>query len=141
MADAKNKLFETADEFREAADKYFDECDEKGEFYSQAGLQLGLKKYGPKHRFVDRNRLSLWANGEGCVTTPGLQEAVLEAFARIEHQIETDSRYQDKALNTRAIFYLKQPMLGGMQDVQKENKTKVEVVLKHGKTVEESDFQ
>lgn len=141
MAEVNNKLFETADEFREAADRYFDECDEKGELYSPAGLSLALKKYGPKHRFVDRNRLALWANGEACATTPGLQEAVLEAFARIEHQIETDARYQDKALNTRAIFYLKQPMLGGMQDVQKENKTKVEVVLKHGKSVEESDFQ
>ena len=141
MASDAQKIFETADDFREAAEKYFAECDEKNELYSPAGLQLALKKYGPKHRFVSRTRLQMWANGEAVETTPGSQEAVQEAYARIEHQIETDARYQDKALNTRAIFYLKQPTLGGMQDVQKENKTKVEVVLKHGKTVEESDFQ
>lgn len=131
-------IFPTADDFRKAADKYFDACDATGELYSVAGLCLGLKKYGPNRRFVSRDTLEDWARGETKIE--GLQDAALEAFLRIEHQLETDERYKDKALNTRAIFFLKRPSLGGYRDVQKEDKSKVEVVLKHGDDIDTSDF-
>ena len=134
-------IFDTAEDFSLAADKYFAECDENGELYSPAGLLLGLKKHGAKHRFVSKERLEKWRTGDEGTEIEGLRDAVLEAFARIEHQIETDAVYMEKAMNTRAIFLLKQKALGGMQDVQKEDKAKVEIVVKHDNGVDTSDFQ
>ena len=133
-----NAIFPDAESFAEAADKYFDECDMSGERYSLAGLLMGLKQYGPNHRTVTKETVTRWFNGEYC---PYLQGAVHDAFHRIERQIETDERYAQKGMTTYAIFLLKQKLLGGLTDMEKNDKQKVEVVIKHDNSVEESDFQ
>jgi len=125
-----NRIFETGEDFTEAANKYFDECDNhidangNTELYSEAGLCLGLYKYGSKHRIVTVQKLHDWFDNDD---RPDLQEAVRMAYMRIQHQIETDPRYQEKGgMATRAIFELKQKYLGGKVDkAVAENKTVV----------------
>ncbi len=133
-----NAIFATAEDFEQAADRYFEDCDVTGERYTIPGLLIALKKYGPKHQTVRRDVLQKWFNGEAC---EWLQSAVHDACQRIEQQIETDARYMEKGMTTYAIFMLKQKMLGGLTDSEKQDKQKVEVVIKHDNSVEESDFQ
>lgn len=134
----EHAVFETAEDFAFAADRYFAECDANGELYSAPGLCLGLKKYGPKGRSVALKTLLKWLNGESC---PYLQETVQDAFLRIQRQIETDPRYMEKGgMTTRAIFLLKQQMYGGYVD-RKETKNEGTVNVLFGKDMEKSDFE
>lgn len=130
--------FETAEEFEEAANKYFAECDSEGILYGEAGLALGLKKYGRKHRFVSIQALRNWYDGKKCEY---LQDVVQEAYAKIQNQIETDPRYQEKGgMATKGIFMLKQSRFGGYQDkIEQKSDTTVKIVF--GENMDESDFK
>lgn len=133
-----NAIFLTGDEFTEAANKYFDECDERDEMYGEAGLCLGLTKYNPRGKATTLNTLRNWYDDDG---RPDLQEAVQLAYLRIQRQIETDPRYQEKGgMATRGIFLQKQKRFGGYQD-KIEQKTDTTVTIVHGTSMDESDFK
>lgn len=130
--------FVTAEEFTEAANRYFDECDAKGVLYGEAGLCLGLSKYNRKGRTVTLRALRNWYDGESC---DYLQDAVQTAYLRIQQQIESDPRYQEKGgMATRGIFLQKQVRFGGYQD-RTETKNESTVKIIHGSTMDESDFR
>ena len=133
-----NAAFATAEEFTEAATHYFDECDGNGTLYGEAGLCLGLTKYNSKGRTVTLRALRNWYDGESCQY---LQDAVQLAYLRIQEQIESDPRYQEKGgMATRGIFLQKQQRFGGYQD-KTETKNESTVKIIHGSTMDESDFQ
>lgn len=130
--------FETVEEFNEAADRYFLECDQEGELYGEAGLCLALSKYNRKGLNVTRRTLDSWYSGE---RAEWLQEAVHMAYLRIQNQIETDPRYREKGgMATRAIFLQKQDKFGGYKDrVEQKNDSTVHIVF--GKGMDKSDFE
>lgn len=129
-------VFPTPEEFQAVADAYFDDCDERGILYGEAGLALYLSKHNVKGRTVTLRLLRLWYDGTCC---PVLQDAVQTAYLRIQDQIETDDRYREKGMVTRGIFLQKQTRLGGYQDkIEQKNDTTVRIV--HGDSVDESDF-
>lgn len=131
-------VFETAEAFTAAANRYFDECDERGELYGEAGLCLGLGKYNEKGRPVALKTLREWYDGEAC---PWLQGAVEQAYLRIQAQVESDPRYREKGgMATRAIFLQKQPRLGGYQD-KAETRMDTTVRIIHGENMDKSDFE
>lgn len=137
-AQKAHSVFETVEDFQAAADAYFAECDAEGQLYGEAGLCLGLTKYNTKGRTVTLNTLRSWYDGEKCEY---LKDAVQMAYMRIQAQLETDPRYQDKGgMATRAIFLQKQKRFGGYQDKQEtKNDTTVRIVL--GEGAEPSDFR
>lgn len=136
-AAAASAAFETAEQFQTAADAYFDECDAEGKLYGEAGLCLGLTKYGPKKRIVTMDTLRKWHDGVSCAH---LQEVVKVAYMRIAEQVETDERYQQKAMATRGIFMQKQARFGGYQDkVETKNDTTVKIVF--GDNSDSSDYK
>lgn len=124
----KSCTFETVEEFEEAAAGYFDECDRREEKYSEAGLCLWLSAHNRKGRNVTLHTLQSWYDGN---SADHLQEAVQMAYLRIQHQIETDPRYDDKAMTAYRIFLEKQPRLGGKTDKQEvSNNVKFELTIK-----------
>ena len=124
----RNCTFETVESFEEAAIGYFDECDRKDEKYSEAGLCLWLSAHNPKGRNVTLATLQSWYDGNAA---EHLQEAVQMAYLRIQHQIETDPRYDDKAMTAYRIFLEKQSRLGGKTDKQEvNNNVKFELTIK-----------
>ena len=140
-AGAKERaVFETAEEFNEAAQAYFDEADREGKLYGEAGLCLGLSRFNKKGRSVSISTLRRWYD-KGLESCPGLQEAVQMAYLRIQEQIETDPAYMEKSgMNTRALFLLKQSRLGGYQDKQ-EAKGDVQLNISIGKNMDKSDLE
>ncbi len=132
-----NRIFATPEELREAISGYFADCDEKGLLYGEAGLCLWLGSHNANGRIITLDRLRKWYDGEA---SADLQEVVQEAYMRIQGQIESDRRYQDKAMTSRAIFLQKQTRFGGYQDkVEQKRETTVHIV--HGEGVETSDFE
>ena len=130
-------IFETEEEFRTLAKGYFDECDEQHRLYGEAGLCLYLTKHNRKGRTVRLAQLQRWYDGE---RAPYLQDAVQEAYLRIQDQIESDPAYMEKGMTTRAIFLSKQKRLGGYQDkVESKNETTVHIV--HSDSVDAEDFK
>lgn len=133
-------IFETAEEFNEAAEAYFNEADKEGKLYGEAGLCIGLSRYNKKGRNVGISTLRSWYD-KGLESCPGLQEAVQMAYLRIQEQIETDPAYVGKGgLTTKAIFLLKQSRLGGYQEKQ-EAKGDMTLNITFGKNMEKSDFE
>ena len=129
--------FETAEAFQLAADAYFDECDAEYKLYGEAGLCLGLTKYGPKKQVVTLRALRSWHDGESC---EWLKDAVQQAYLRIAAQVESDERYQQKSMSARGIFLQKQARFGGYQDKQEtKNDTTVHIVFGNGS--DESDYK
>ena len=134
---AVNRVFEDADDFNEAAERYFAECDAADKLYSESGLCLGLTKYNRKGKNVTLSALQSWYDGIRCAD---LQEAVQMAYLRIQEQIETDPRYMEKGgMSTKAIFLMKQARLGGRLD-KMETKQDTVVRIVHGDNVDASDF-
>ncbi len=131
-------VFDTAEEFTACADKYFDECDARGILYGEAGLCLALAKGNAKGKPVSLKTLRNWFDGLSCTY---LQDAVQMAYLRIQEQIETDPRYQEKGgMATKGIFLLKQSRFGGYQDrTETKNDSTVKIVF--GKGMDPSDFQ
>ena len=130
-------IFPTAEKFTRAAEEYFSACDAQGIVYGEAGLCLALSRANPKNRAVTLQTLRGWYDGKDC---PWLQEAVQLAYLRIQSQIESDPRYQEKSgMITRGSYLQKQPRLGGYQDKGERQETTVKIIC--GSTVEESDFQ
>lgn len=137
-AHAECATFETAEEFTEAANRYFDECDASGALYGEAGLCLALTKYNRKGRVVTLRALQSWCDGTKAVY---LQDAVQMAYLRIQSQIETDPRYQAKGgMATRAIFLQKQKRLGGYQDKPVDTAPPT-INITFGKNMDENDFK
>lgn len=130
-------VFPTADAFTQAANRYFDECDAADRLYGEAGLCLALSSYNEKGKSVSLKTLREWYDGESC---PWLKDAVQQAYLRIQAQVESDERYRDKAMATRAIFLQKQGRLGGYQD-KSEVKQDTRVHIIHGDSMDASDFQ
>ena len=131
---SRNPIFSTADEFRAAADAYFADCDDCGRLYGEAGLCLWLSSHNPAGRRVTQETLRRWYDGERCAY---LQEDVQMAYLRIQDQVETDPRYHNKAMVTRAIFLQKQTRLGGYQDkIEEKNDTTVRIVFGDGVSAE-----
>lgn len=136
-AQRAHAVFPTAEEFTEAANKYFDQCDLDDDLYGEAGLCLGLSKYNAKGASVSLQTLRGWYDGESC---PWLKDAVQQAYLRIQAQIESDERYREKGgMATRAIFLQKQGRLGGYQD-KSESKQDTTVRIIHGDNMDPSDF-
>ena len=131
-------VFETAEDFEEAAEKYFEECDANNRLYGEAGLCLGLTKYNKKGKKVLLNALRKWYDGETCGY---LQEAVQTAYMRIQNQIESDPRYYEaKGMSTKAIFLHKQARFGGYQD-KMETKNDSTVKILFGDNMDAEDFK
>lgn len=130
-------VFPTAAGFTEAANRYFDECDTSGRLYGEAGLCLALSNFNAKGKSVSLKTLREWYDGESCTW---LKEAVQQAYLRIQAQVESDERYRDKAMATRAIFLQKQGRLGGYQD-KSEVKQDTRVHIVHGDSMDASDFE
>ena len=130
-------IFPHVEDFQKVADDYFDECDERGVLYGEAGLALYLSEHNKKGRTVTLTVLRSWYDGDRCAY---LQDAVQMAYLRIQNQVETDERYREKGMVTRGIFLQKQTRLGGYQDkIEQKNDTTVRIV--HGDSVDDSDFK
>ena len=129
--------FETAEEFTELANAYFDECDKANRLYGEAGLCLYLTKHNRKGRTVKLEALHTWYDGDKAAY---LQDAVQAAYLRIQEQIESDPAYMEKGMTTRAIFLSKQKRLGGYQD-KVESKTETTVHIVHSDSVDAEDFK
>lgn len=123
------RKYATAEDFRAKCEEYFAACDEKGLLYGEAGLAL--------HLDVTLAALRSWYEGERC---PDLQDAVQKAYLRIQAQIESDPRYQEKGMVTRSIFLQKQKRLGEYQD-KVENKSDTTFRFVFGSSMDESDFK
>ena len=102
-------IFPHVEDFQKVADDYFDECDERGVLYGEAGLALHLSEHNKKGRTVTLTVLRSWYDGDRCAY---LQDAVQMAYLRIQNQVETDERYREKGMVTRGIFLQKQTRLG-----------------------------
>lgn len=118
------RTWKNLQELEVAIDEYFDECDKQKEVYDEAGLALYLG--------VSLQTLQNWYDG---VVKKDYQDAVRQAYLRIQHQVAVDPRYMDKALSTRAIFLLKQARLGGYQD-KVEAKQEVNLRITGGKGID-----
>ena len=130
-------IFPHVEDFQKVADDYFDECDERGVLYGEAGLCLALSKGNRKGRTVTLQALRDWYDGKHCEY---LQDAVQRAYLRIQAQIETDPTYREKGMVPRSIFLQKQTRLGGYQD-KVETKSDATVKVIFGSGVDESDFK
>jgi hypothetical protein len=125
-----HKKFETPEQLREKCDEYFKACDKSKTLYGEAGLAL--------HLGVSLSTMRSWYDAR---RSPELQETIEYAYMRIMSQIETDERYQEKGgMATRAIFLLKQKMLGGYQD-KVAAQTDMNVNVKMGDGMDASDFK
>lgn len=126
MAERK---FRTVAELRRAMDAYFAECDERELLYGEGGLA--------RHLGVSLLTLRSWYDGR---RVPEYQHAVEMAYLRMQEQIESDPRYQEKGMVTRSIFLNKQRWFGGYQD-KIEAKQDIAVNVKMGAGMDESDFK
>ena len=123
------RKYATAADLQAKIDEYFNQCDENCVLYGEAGLA--------RHLGVILATLRKWYDGTDCAD---LQEAVQLAYLRIQEQVETDPRYQEKGMVTRGIFLQKQPRFGGYQD-RIEARQNIAVNVKMGANVDASDFQ
>ena len=131
-----NAAFSTAQEFTTAAEAYFQSCDAQGLVYGEAGLCLALSRNNPKGRAVTLKTLRDWYDGKSCLW---LQEAVQLAYLRIQAQIESDPRYQEKSgMISRGSYLQKQHRLGGYQEKGERQDTTVNIIC--GSSMEKSDF-
>lgn len=126
---AGDRKFRTATELRKAMDGYFAKCDGEGTLYSEGGLA--------RHLNVALLTLRSWYDG---TRVPEYQHDVEMAYLRIQEQIETDPRYQEKSMVSRSIFLNKQRWFGGYQD-KIEAKQDISVNVKMGAGMDESDFK
>lgn len=132
MAKKKNtgqRDYATADLLKAKCDEYFRTCDKDGVLYGEAGLALHLN--------VTVETLRRWYDGKRCTD---FQETAQMAYLRIQNQIETDPRYQEKGMVTRGIFLNKQPRFGGYQD-KVEARQDISVNVNMGKGMDDSDFK
>lgn len=130
-------IFPTAEEFRRVADKYFDDCDASDKLYGEMGLCLALSDGNAKGRAVSVRMLRMWYDGE---SSAWLQDEVQRAYTRIAAQVESDPRYQEKAMVSRGIFLQKQARFGGYQD-KTETKQDTTVRIMFGEGTDASDFK
>jgi len=126
---SKSQEYATADALKARCEAYFSQCDEDEVLYGEAGLALYLN--------VTIKTLRRWYDGE---RHEDFQDTVQMAFLRIQNQIETDPRYQEKGMVTRGIFLNKQPRFGGYQD-KVEARQDISVNVNMGKGMDESDFK
>jgi len=132
MAKKKNtgqRDYATAEDLKAKCDEYFSTCDENRVLYGEAGLALYLG--------ITIKTLRRWYDGERC---KDLADTAQMAYLRIQNQIETDPRYQEKGMVTRGIFLNKQPRFGGYQD-KVEAKQDISVNVNFGKGMDDSDFK
>lgn len=125
----KSQEYATAEALKTKCEAYFSQCDEDCVLYGEAGLALYLN--------VTIKTLRRWYDGE---RHEDFQDTVQMAFLRIQNQIETDPRYQEKGMVTRGIFLNKQPRFGGYQD-KVEARQDISVNVNMGKGMDESDFK
>lgn len=125
----RGRKYATAADLQTKIDDYFRQCDEKYVLYGEAGLA--------RHLGVILATLRKWYDGQDCAD---LRETVQLAYLRIQEQVETDPRYQEKGMVTRGIFLQKQPRFGGYQD-RIEARQDIAVNVKMGANVDASDFQ
>lgn len=136
--DEETVAFATGEEFSKAAEDYFSHCDAREDLYGEAGLCLWLSGHNPGGAIVTQQALRAWYDGTAC---PHLRDAVRLAYLRIQHQIETDPRYQGKGgMTSKALLLLKQSRLGGYADKQ-EQKGDTQVNVVFGENMEQSDFE
>lgn len=102
--DEETVAFATEEEFSRAAEDYFAHCDAREDLYGEAGLCLWLSSHNPGGAIVTQQALRAWYDGTAC---PHLRDAVRLAYLRIQHQIETDPRYQGKGgMTSKALLLL-----------------------------------
>ena len=120
--------FKTAEELQERLEWYFSQCDEEGKLYTEAGMAVFLG--------TAVSTLDDWWRGR---RSEHLQETIRMAYTRIAEQIASGPRYSDRQMVSYRIFQLKQEKFGGYQD-KIEAKSDLNVNVKMGKNMEESDF-
>ena len=130
-------IFPEAEELEHLCEEYFTQCDEEYKLYGEAGLALFLSDHNLAKRVVPVETLRTWCDGINC---KHLQPVVQRAYMRIQAQIESDSRYQEKGMVTRSIFLQKQERFGGYQD-RVETKNDSTFHFTFGKNMDESDFK
>lgn len=129
-ADREQQHPRTEEEIRKVLDDYFTDCDSVGELYSEAGIALALD--------VPLETLADWWEGKG---PEGYTWPVKRAYLRLQHQIETHPAYREKGgMATRGIFAMKQKRLGGWVD-RIESRADINVNVKMGGGMDESDFK
>lgn len=134
----ENIAFPTAEDFREAAEEYFAGCDAKGVLYGEAGLCLALSRHSANGRPVTLGELRDWWDGETC---PHLKDAVRMAYLRIQDQLESDPRFQEKSgMISKAVFLLKQKRLGGYAD-KGEQRGRAKVTICYEGSMDETDLE
>lgn len=121
--------YQTAGEFEKVAEAYFARCDAENRLYGEAGLALALN--------VKLGTLRNWYDG---TKAPHLQDAAQMAYLRIQSQLESDPRYQEKGMVTKAIFWNKQDRFGGYSD-NARSKQEVTGKIIFGKNMDASDLE
>lgn len=132
-----NAIFPDAQEFAEAANGYFRECDEQGVLYSEAGLCVYLSEHNRAGRVVKLRALHDWYDGRTC---EHLQDQAHLAYLKIQRQVESHPAYREKGMVPRSIFLNKQARLGGLRD-QMETKNDATVRLVFGSSMDASDLR
>ena len=132
-----SRSYKSVEALHRAIEGYFAKCDRDGTIYGEAGLALYLSDHSEGGRRVSVALMRKWYDGQSCAA---FQTEIERAYMRIQSQIESDPRYMDKTMGTRAIFLLKQPRFGGLQD-KIEAKQDIQVNVKMGNGMDESDFK
>ena len=122
--------YKTVEELQAAVDSYFASCDEKDARYGQAGLALALH--------VSMSTLRRWRLGE---VYPEFQDVILEAYLRIQNQLETSPIYEAKGMPAIAMFALKQECYGGYTDKGDTSGGKLDVHVHVGQGVTNADME
>ena len=132
-----SRSYKSVEALHRAIEGYFAKCDRDGTLYGEAGLALYLSEHSEGGRLVSVALMRKWYDGQSCAA---FQTEIERAYMRIQSQIESDPRYMDKTMGTRAIFLLKQPRFGGLQD-KIEAKQDISVNVNMGKNMDKSDWE
>lgn len=114
-------------EAKAAMDAYFDQCDETGELYGEAGLSLALK--------ISLKTLREWKDN----AEHAFHDAAEYGYLRIIAAVDQKEEYRNKAMVAKAINLCKQDRFLAYQDKPTENKS-IDIHVKFGPGTESSDF-
>ena len=132
-----SRSYKSVEALHRAIEGYFAKCDRDGAIYGGAGLARELRDDREGGRLVSVALMRKWYDGQSCAA---FQPEIERAYMRIQSQIESDPRYMDKTMGTRAIFLLKQTRFGGLQD-KIEAKQEISLNVNMGKNMDKSDWE
>lgn len=123
------KDYATAEALQKVVDQYFQDCAEKGDVPSEAGLALAAG--------ITVKTLRRWFDGE---TSLHLRDVAEDAYSQMTREYLQLLLTGNKNMTPFVIFMLKQPRFAGYQD-KVEAKQDISVNVKMGKNVDASDFE